>query len=200
MNRKFNRCEIVSRIVNRLLSYVFVVLERKNANCRVLPSNFGLIRKRQMVPIFSRKNSKKKKNHSFKDDVHCFIHNVMLHNISYVAISGFAGGGYEVYDSYTGNVTVLMGPPPGHYPATSHYPPMGHHPMLAAMSYQPMPYDWFNPSNVPANDQWMYNRHHHKKSTPTADAQQVRWFSLFSFSKRVEKIHLFGNNLSFVKL
>lgn len=143
---------------------------------------------------------KKKKNHSFKDDVHCFIHNVMLHNISYVAISGFAGGGYEVYDSYTGNVTVLMGPAPGHYPAPSHYPPMGHHPMLAAMSYQPMPYDWFNPSNVPANDQWMYNRHHHKKSTPTADAQQVRWFSLFSFSKCVEKIHLFGNNLSFVKL
>lgn len=93
--------------------------------------------------------------------------------------SKFTGGGYEVYDPYTGNVTVLMGPPPGHYP------PVGH-PMLAAMSYQPMPLqpvDWYNPSNPSANEHWIPggavyqpNSRHHKKST--SDAHQVSAFEL----------------------
>lgn len=87
---------------------------------------------------------------------------------------GHIGGGYEVYDPYTGNVTVLMGPPPGHYP------PVGH-PML----YQPMPLqtvDWYAPSNPSTNEHWMPgamyqpNRHHKKSTT---DAQQVR---IFEFS------------------
>ncbi|XP_060843327.1 uncharacterized protein LOC132923375 [Rhopalosiphum padi] len=83
-----------------------------------------------------------------------------------------SGGGYEIYDPYTGNVTMLMGPPPGHYP------PVGH-PMLPAMSYQPMPMqpvDWYNSSN--ATSDWISggavyqpNNRHHKRST-TADAQQ----------------------------
>lgn len=85
-----------------------------------------------------------------------------------------AGGGYEIYDPYTGTVTTLMGPPPGHYP------PVGH-PMLAAMSYQPMPMqpvDWYNSPNATSAD-WMSagaavyqpNNRHHKK-LQTADAQQ----------------------------
>lgn len=89
----------------------------------------------------------------------------------------FAGGGYEVYDPYTGNVTVLMGPPPGPYP------PVGH-PMLTAMSYQPIPLqpvDWYNPSNHVANEHWIpggavypSSNRHHKKLTVAGDAQQVR--------------------------
>jgi len=83
-----------------------------------------------------------------------------------------SSGGIEIYDPYTGNVTMLMGPPPGHYP------PVGH-PMLAAMSYQPMPMqpvDWYNSSN--ANSDWISggsvyqsNNRHYKRSM-TADAQQ----------------------------
>jgi len=93
----------------------------------------------------------------------------------------FAGGGYEVYDPYTGNVTVLMGgPPPGHYPPVVH-------PMLAAVPYQPMPplqpVDWFSPSSPSANDHhWMssgavyhhqQSGRHHKKSTAEPQQQQV---------------------------
>jgi len=92
---------------------------------------------------------------------------------TYAIYVEMAGGGYEIYDPYTGIVTPLMGPPPGHYQ------PVGH-PMLAAMSYQPMPMqpvDWYNPSNVTPD--WMSggtvyqpNNRHHKRST-TADVQQV---------------------------
>lgn len=84
-----------------------------------------------------------------------------------------SGGGYEVYDPYTGNVSVLMGPPP--------YQPGPGHPMLTAM-YQPIPLqpvDWYGPGN----EHWMSaayqpngSRHHHRKSVVAAavDAQQVR--------------------------
>ncbi|XP_066997254.2 serine-rich adhesin for platelets [Anabrus simplex] len=54
------------------------------------------------------------------------------------------GGSYELYDPYTGNVTVVVGPAP-------HGPPL-----LAAVSCQPVPLqplEWFNPpfhSYVPA--------------------------------------------------
>lgn len=95
--------------------------------------------------------------------------------------SGCSGGGYEVYDPYTGNVTMLMGPAPGPYP------PVGH-PMLAAVPYPAVPVqalDWFNPANPSAADHWMspagavyqqpggrHHHHHHKKSA-AADVQQV---------------------------
>ncbi|VVC30924.1 Hypothetical protein CINCED_3A011498 [Cinara cedri] len=84
------------------------------------------------------------------------------------------GSGYEVYDPYTGNFTVLMGPPPP-------YPPGPGHPMLAPISYQPMPLqplDWYSP----VNEHWMSgatayqpngSRYHHKKSiTAATDHQQ----------------------------
>lgn len=88
----------------------------------------------------------------------------------------YAGGGYEVYDPYTGNVTVLMGPPPGHYP------PVGH-PML----YQPLPLqavDWYNPSKPSINEHCMPGgvyqpNKHHKKST--ADAHQVIVYKFLKF-------------------
>ncbi|XP_050421698.1 uncharacterized protein LOC126834085 [Adelges cooleyi] len=84
------------------------------------------------------------------------------------------GGGYEVYDPYTGNVTVVMGPAPGHYP------PAGH-PMMATMPYQPMPIqpvEWFNPANIQphlGNEPWtpgVYQSHRHNKKHASADAQQ----------------------------
>ncbi|XP_050537646.1 uncharacterized protein LOC126903515 [Daktulosphaira vitifoliae] len=83
------------------------------------------------------------------------------------------GSGYEVYDPYTGNITVLMGPPPGPYP------PAGH-PMMAAMPYQTMPLqpvEWFNPTNLPhpGSEPWtpsLYQSYRHSKKHMSADAQQ----------------------------
>jgi len=101
---------------------------------------------------------------------------------------GPTGGGYEIYDPYTGIATRLMGPPPGHFP------PVGH-PML----YQPMPMqpvDWYNPSN--ATSDWISggavyqpNNRNHKRST-TADAQQVTInFVLMLFSVSDHRDHSF---------
>lgn len=56
------------------------------------------------------------------------------------------GGSYELYDPYTGNVTVVVGPAP-HYAGAGGGPPV-----LAAVSCQPLPLqplEWFNPAYFP---------------------------------------------------
>jgi hypothetical protein len=58
----------------------------------------------------------------------------------------FAGSGYELYDPYSGNVTVVVGPAP-HYGG-----PGGGPPVLAAVPCQPLPLqplEWFNPAFIP---------------------------------------------------
>ncbi|XP_023722822.1 uncharacterized protein LOC111872850 isoform X2 [Cryptotermes secundus] len=56
------------------------------------------------------------------------------------------GSGYELYDPYSGNVTVVVGPAP-HYGG-----PGGGPPVLAAVPCQPLPLqplEWFNPAFLP---------------------------------------------------
>ena len=58
----------------------------------------------------------------------------------------FAGSGYELYDPYSGNVTVVVGPAP-HFGG-----PGGAPPVLAAVPCQPLPlqpFEWFNPTFLP---------------------------------------------------
>ena len=58
----------------------------------------------------------------------------------------FTGSGYELYDPYSGNVTVVVGPAP-HYGG-----PGGGPPVLAAVPCQPLPLqplEWFNPAFLP---------------------------------------------------
>lgn len=56
------------------------------------------------------------------------------------------GSGYELYDPYSGNVTVVVGPAP-HFGG-----PGGAPPILAAVPCQPLPlqpFEWFNPPFLP---------------------------------------------------
>lgn len=56
------------------------------------------------------------------------------------------GSGYELYDPYSGNVTVVVGPAP-HFGG-----PGGAPPVLAAVPCQPLPlqpFEWFNPTFLP---------------------------------------------------
>jgi hypothetical protein len=58
----------------------------------------------------------------------------------------FPGSGYELYDPFSGNVTVVVGPAP-HYGG-----PGGCPPVLAAVPCQPLPLqplEWFNPAFLP---------------------------------------------------
>lgn len=67
-------------------------------------------------------------------------------------------GTYEIYDPYSGNVTVVVGPAP-------QYPP---HPVLAAMPCQPVPLtplEWFNP---PAP--WV-NQYNNRRKRYSTDSQ-----------------------------
>jgi hypothetical protein len=90
----------------------------------------------------------------------------------------FAGSGYELYDPYSGNVTVVVGPAP-HYGG-----PGGGLPVLAAVPCQPLPLqplEWFNPAFLPYVTAPCHNGHaaaRDRRKRYSTDSQVRRLFFL----------------------
>ncbi|KAK7604849.1 hypothetical protein V9T40_006035 [Parthenolecanium corni] len=58
----------------------------------------------------------------------------------------YGGGSYEIFDPYTGNVTVVVGPPGNQYPSNNSCQPI----MTSVRPVPLQPVQWFNP--VPSSD------------------------------------------------
>jgi hypothetical protein len=96
-----------------------------------------------------------------------------------------AGSGYELYNPYPGNVTVLVGPAP-HYGG-----PGGGPPVLAAVPCQPLPLqplEWFNPAFLPYVTAPCHNGLATARDRRKRYSTDSQVFSVCSLSFRIHKM------------